>query len=73
MTAFASESQQVTVTVDVAGLPVVAALALAARDLVDHAEDGPTHPGGETWPIVRPADLRALEAALAPLFPGPAA
>jgi hypothetical protein len=64
----AAEPQVVRVVVDVSGLPVVMALARAARDVIDHAEDGP-----HSWPFVRPDDLRALEDAVQPIYPGPAA
>jgi hypothetical protein len=65
-----AEPQTVRVQVDVSGLPAVMALARAARDVIDHAEPGQD---GATWPLVRPADLRALEGAVAPIFPGPSA
>jgi hypothetical protein len=68
-----SDPETLAVRVDVTGLPAVMALARAARDVIDHAEDGPNHPAsGMTWPVVRPADLRALEAAVEPIYPGPA-
>jgi hypothetical protein len=66
------DSHDVRICVDVSGLPAVTALARAARDVIDHAEDGPNRPGGGAWPIVRPGDLAALAAAVEPLYPGPA-
>jgi len=70
--AFEAGPQDVRVVVDVSGLPAVMVLARACRDLIDHAEDGEA-PLGSDWPMVRPADLRALEDAVAPIYPGPTA
>jgi len=65
------EPQTLAVRVDVSGLPAVMALARAARDVIDRAEEGPNHPDGGTWPIIYPQDLRALAAAVEPIYPGP--
>jgi hypothetical protein len=62
-----AEPQTLRVQVDVSGLPTVMALARAARDVIDNAEPGQD---GAAWPLVRPADLRALEDATAPIYPG---
>jgi hypothetical protein len=70
---FEAGPQEVRVVVDVSGLPAVMALAKACRDLIDHAEDGPNRRDVGGWPLVRPADLRALEDAVAPIYPGAAA
>jgi hypothetical protein len=46
----------------------IAKLVDAARDVIDHAEPGSDR---GAWPVVRPADLRALEDAVTPIYPGP--
>jgi hypothetical protein len=69
--ALPDDPQTLRVAVDVSGLPAVMALARAARDVIDHAEPGPNHPAGSTWPLVRPADLRALADAVEQIYPGP--
>jgi hypothetical protein len=68
---FEAGPQEVRVVVDVSGLPAVMSLARACRDLIDHAVDGEAHDLRTDWPVVRPADLRALENAVAPIYPGP--
>lgn len=72
MSALRSEPETLAVTVDVSGLPAVMALARAARDVIDLADEGPNHPAGGTWPMVHPSHLAALAAAVEPIYPGPA-